>query len=431
MSDYAIVVQNYNKPDTLRDVCESLLACENRHLFDLIFWSDSAVGGHKETEHGPKVAQSRAYLESFSATHGDQFHSVAIYQNSINLGCYKTCRVAMDKAFEEHDFVVLSEDDCIFSPDALNWFLEMSRSSAFHDDAVWAIAGESIFFDSQKVTLDGQFVADAKNYAKVNRLWEQFITFGFIPSSCFATNRHKWAEFAITRGETNGDVTLCQRCRVEGKKCLFPVVARVKDVGMLHPDGYSVLIHSMENVKEVKNCYLMSGDILPDLEGRSSLRQFDGHEGQLFWRSTQLNGFGDQEGPGGAQGINVEKRKSELLHFARTAGANADWDGALKLWRQLKSIGVTTSEVDTGIGLCLMKKGELDRARTVITNVLSLSPDEPFAQSIMAHILEADRDFAGAEMIWDRLGRREDVPDWLHSNALRGRARCQAALLLT
>ena len=108
--------------------------------------------------------------------------------------------------------------------------------------------------------------------------------------------------FSVTRGQPVGDVVLCERCRKEGKKCLFPVVARVKDTGMLHPDGYSVLIHTQANVSSVKNCYLMSGDVAPTADIRPPLRPFTGDAGRLFWQSTLLNGFDEVRDRGGHVG---------------------------------------------------------------------------------------------------------------------------------
>jgi tetratricopeptide (TPR) repeat protein len=428
MPDAAIVIQNFNKPDTLHALCESLLKCGNTRRFDLIFWSDSAHGSRKEAQYLPKTAQVKELLDAFSAAHGDRFNSITIQRNPVNYGCYKTCQIAMDMAFERHEFVIFSEDDTVFAPDALDWFMMMRNSPAFLDDSIWAIAGESIFFDGGKVVPDRQLVEAAKVYAKANRLWQQFIPFDFIPSTCFATNQKKWAQFSATRGEPVGDVLLCQRCRNEGKKCLFPVVARVKDTGMLHPDGYSVLIHTEENVTGVKNCYLMSDDIHPDSGTKPDLAPFDGDAGKLFWRSTLLNGFGEATTNLLTEAAPVSQQFN-LLQDARRAGIESDWDLALRLWRELKQGGLTTPEVDTNIGLCLLKTGQQEESRNTIESVLSIHPDEAFTQLVMAYILEADREFAGAANIWNRLRNRDGLPDWIRNSSIDGEARCKAAAL--
>jgi hypothetical protein len=303
----------------------------------------------------------------------------------------------------------------------------MKDSAACLDDAIWAISGESIFFDAQRVMPSRGFIEAAKAHARKHQLWEQYIPLDFIPSTCFATNRQKWTQISATRGQTNGDVELCHRCRTEGKKCLFPVVARVKDVGMLHPDGYSVSIHTAENVTSVKNCYLVSGDIRPWANVMPELRPFDGNAGLLFWRSTKLNGFDDVANNEPTHEPLSISQQSTLLRDARRAGLDADWDLALRRWRELKSGGLVTPEVGANIGLCLFKLGERDKARGAIQNVLSVHPDDSYAQSIMAHILEAGRDFAGASDIWNKLRDRPGLPEWLTASAINGALRCNAA----
>lgn len=427
MADAAIVIQNFNKPDTLEALCDSLRGCENRHQFDLIFWSDVAEGSANEGRYQQKTAEVRRFIRSFSADHGDQFRSISRRANPVNYGCYKTCRIAIDSAFEDHDFVILSEDDCIFAPDALNWFSSMRTSAAYLDDSVWAIAGESIFFDGQRVTPDARLIKAAKNHAIANGLWEKFISFKWVPSSCFATSRRKWMQFAATRGAINGDVEVCHRCEAEQKKCLFPVVARVKDTGMLHPDGYSVSIHSSENVSEIKNCYLMSGDIAPAADAPLIPGFFDGDLGNLYRRSTKLHGFEDMARDGTAATSNDPAWENQALDAARRAGITEDWSLALKLWENLKSRGVSTTEVETHIGLCLFKKGEREPARVVIQAILDQHIDENFARSIMAHILEADGDFQSARHIWRQLRDRPGLADWLITAAVNGERRCDAA----
>jgi hypothetical protein len=427
MADSAIVVQNFNKPDTLEAVCKSLLECANTNQYDLIFWSDSASGARKETEYSAKCAEVGNLLDSFFTSSRDRFRSITLRRNPSNLGCYKTCQIALDYAFNDHEFVIFSEDDTIFSSDALDWFTAVRSLPAFSDDAVWGIAGESIFFDARRAPLNRGLVEGAKVHAAKHHLWEQFIPLDFIPSTCFATNRRKWAEFAVTRGKVNGDVELCYRCQAERKKCLFPVIARVKDVGMLHPDGYSVSIHTEENVTGVKNCYLMSGDIKVATDLMSALRPFDGDVGLLFWRSTDLNGF-DEDSPNPAAGEPVSiAQQAALLRDARQAGLKGDWPLALRLWQDLEKGALLAQEVDTNIGLCLLKLGQREEAEEVVQHVLALHPDDWYAQSIMAYILEANKDFRGAAKIWTELSQRTGLPEWLTVSAVNGELRCQPA----
>jgi Tfp pilus assembly protein PilF len=85
-------------------------------------------------------------------------------------------------------------------------------------------------------------------------------------------------------------------------------------------------------------------------------------------------------------------------------------------------------EVETNIGRCLLKTGRPEEARAVIANVLAERPEEAPAQLIMAHILEAAKDFAGASAIWNDLRARPGLPGWMHANAVDGERRCAAAI---
>ncbi len=427
MADCAIVVQNFNKPDTLEAVCTSLLTCDNTRQFDLIFWSDSAFGAHKEAEYRPKCAEVAQLLDSFFAMYSDRFRSITLRRNPVNRGTCKTCQIALDRIFETYEFVIFTEDDTVFSQDALDWFIAMRNAPAFRDNAVWAIAGESIFFDGRTVLPDKQFTEAARLHAVENQLWEKFIPLEFIPSTCFATNRQKWIQFSETRGQPLGDMDVCHRCQAEGKKCLFPVVARVKDIGMLHPDGYSVSIHTKENVTGVKSCYLMSDETQPALGLMPRLRPFDGDVGLLFWRSTLLNGFEETGNLVRRGKLAKTAQSANSVADARKAGLAGNWDLALELWSELRTGGLVTAEVGTNIALCQLKLGEREKAQATIQLVLSLCPDDSYAQSIMAHILEADRDFAGAGDLWNSLRQRPGLPEWLTASAVSGALRCEAA----
>lgn len=197
---------------------------------------------------------------------------------------------------------------------------------------------------------------------------------------------------------------------------------------MLHPGGYSVSIHTAANVAEVKNCYLISGDIRPEAAAEPALQPFDGDAGKLYWQSTLLNGF-DGEAAGGPSGKPLAtSAQPSAIDAARNAGTAGDWGLALELWRQLKQGGPTLAEVDANIGLCLLKLGEQQAAMETVQQVLESHPDYAYARSIMAHIWEASGDLVPAREIWSQLRQRRDVPAWMHSSAADGELRCATAL---
>jgi hypothetical protein len=289
----AIVVQCFIKRDTIENLCRSLLLCHERKKFDLIFWSDCALGSQKpEYESLNKTVIE--YLDHFSVDNIGEFQQIVTKINDQNLGTCKTCEVALDFAFGSHDFVIFTEDDTIFAPDALQWFLRAASTPEFAQSKAWAIAGESIFFNSQARTVSKSFADSARRAAVCGGWARNYLEFSFVPSTCFATTQANWRKFGPTRGQPLGDVDLNALCVTEGKTCVFPIIPRVKDVGMLHELGYSVAIHSAAGVREVKNTYLTSGEVSGG--DRGELFPFPGNADALYSYFTLLDGLDEYTG---------------------------------------------------------------------------------------------------------------------------------------
>ncbi|WP_296713260.1 hypothetical protein [Rhodoblastus sp.] len=291
MSSTCLIIQTFVKNDTFLALWQSLLKCDDIHDVHLIIWHDSHINSRKEAEYEKKAELVRKSVEGAIASDGHLFASAQLISNPTNLGTCPTCRTAIDYAAARFDHVIFTEDDTLFARDAIRWFRAAFALEAFNDPDVWAIAGESVFFDAQEKNLPDGYVELARNYAVEKRLGRAFIKLNFVPSTCFATNATKWKEFGATRGQREGANDVCKRCAAENKFCLFPIVPRVTDTGMLHPDGYSVLLHSRERVQEIKSTYLTSDD-LPSDEIKGVLVPFTGSDGEIWRRTALLEGFG-------------------------------------------------------------------------------------------------------------------------------------------
>lgn len=289
MSPTALVIQCFLKADTLHDLCESLLRCDGTGMIDLVFWLDSPLGSRSEVRFTPLHAEVRATLDRFVLAHAGRFRSVSRHQNPSNLGTCATCRTALDHAFALHPFVVFAEDDVVFARDAFAWFDDIRRQGLLDDPRHWAIAGESVFFNARDKALPEEWPRAMRQLAADEGLAGFYVTHNFVPSTCFATTDAHWRRFGATRGQPLGDVDLCALCRDEDGWCVFPVVPRVKDIGMLHDNGYSVLIHTRDGVQERKNTYLMSDDLLPPGHpAPAGLTLYGGNAGRLFTLSTLI-----------------------------------------------------------------------------------------------------------------------------------------------
>ena len=323
MEPISVVIQCFAKTDTLKGLLDSLLGCEGHRDVDLTIWQDSAYGSRREEEFTGAATEVHAFVIDFISEHGRRFRTLDYRLNERNLGPYGTCKVALDHAFSKHEFAILIEDDILLSSDALLWFDKVYRLGLLHDGRNWAIAGQSIFFDSRGRDVDQDFVATASRFALEQNLVNQFTVHQFVPSACFATTRRWWAEFRSTRGEPRGDVLLCNRTKEEGWGCVFPIVPRAKDVGMLHDYGFSVTIHSKDGVQAITTPYLTSEALLSERAVRpSDLEQFEGDAGLLFRQTTLLEGYS----PG----------KKAREQVATAASDAKDWGRAAALWNALR-----------------------------------------------------------------------------------------------
>jgi hypothetical protein len=290
MSSACLIIQTFVKNDTFLALWQSLLKCDDINDVHLIIWQDSHINSRKEAEYEKKAGLVRKTIEGVIASDGHFFASARLISNPTNLGTCPTCRTAIDYAAARYDQVIFTEDDTLFSRDAIRWFRSAFALEAFNGPDVWAIAGESVFFDAQDKNLPDGYGELASKYAVENRLGRAFIKLNFVPSTCFATNAAKWKEFGATRGQREGANDVCKRCAAEKKFSLFPIVPRVTDTGMLHPDGYSVLLHSQEGVSEIKSTYLTSDDLPSnEIEGDLVLNSCAGDE--LWRRTSLLEGF--------------------------------------------------------------------------------------------------------------------------------------------
>lgn len=284
----AIVVQCYNKADTLALTLNALLKCQDREKFNLIIWQDSEIGNHKQAQHAPQREAATAVVRAMLPMLEKAFASVEYHVNPANLGCYETCRQCIDYAFETNDFVIFTEDDGIFTEDALVWFEGAREFPEYKDEKCRAITGESIFFNAGSKPLSRVFRHAIAASANKTEIGLNYVTFNFVTSTVFALDKEKWALIREVRGEINGDVTLCKICDEHKYTCVFPVVARVMDIGMRHAQGYSVGIHSAANVDE-KNTYLSTDDLVT-VYGTYS--PYAGSRGRLYDLTANLKDTG-------------------------------------------------------------------------------------------------------------------------------------------
>jgi hypothetical protein len=254
----AIAVQAFNKVDSVLGTLNSIARSRGSNNYHLFILQDGCSGSKQTEKYRSAWAETIQALESWISRNRDHFASVRFESSEQNIGPYKTAERLITWALETSKSVIFSEDDVIFEDDAVEWFERALTHPMFLRPNVWAIAGESRFFDSYRHVPSNADVRRALEVAHTQNLIDRFVYLDFLPSSCFATTPDKWAEFAKTRGMINGDRAVVDRCLNEGKRCFWPVIARCRDLGMHHPLGYSVRWKGL-NHAGFKNTYVVSG----------------------------------------------------------------------------------------------------------------------------------------------------------------------------
>ena len=279
-----LAVQAFNKADSIVATLESIARCDGSQKYDLVLLPDGCVGSKRIEIYSAARTDTNRAIEAWLDTNRTRFRSAFFKQLDRNHGPCEVARRVIDWAFETGDFVIFSEDDLIFEKDAIRWFEKVLTHPGFLRSEVWSAAAESKFFDAKRHVPSSADIARALEVARRQKLINRFVYFGFVPSSCFATTNVKWKEFGNTRGLAKGDRDVNLRCRDEAKVCLWPVVARCRDVGMHHPLGHSVRCRGT-NHSVFKNNYVLSGMLE---SGSADLTELgDGEKATLFDESMQ------------------------------------------------------------------------------------------------------------------------------------------------
>jgi hypothetical protein len=254
----AIAIQAFNKADSILRTLDSIARSRGSDKYHLLILQDACSGSAEIEKYRLAWAQTTQAVEAWISTNKDHFVSVRFDRSKENNGPYRTAERLISRALESSDSVIFSEDDVIFERDAMEWFERALTHPMFLRPNVWAVAGESRFFDSYRHSPSDTDVVRALELAESQNLIDKFVYLDFLPSSCFATTRDKWAEFGDTRGTIRGDRAVVDRCLAEGKVCFWPVIARCRDTGMHHPLGYSVRWKGLHHSR-FKNSYVVSG----------------------------------------------------------------------------------------------------------------------------------------------------------------------------
>ena len=258
-----IAVQTFNKADTVIATLQSIRHCDGAGECRLLIVQDGLEGNRLMRRYVSEHRETQIAIEQWLAADDLPFIGIEFRKEHLGRGTAGTARFMIDLAFEKSEEVIFTEDDVIFEKDALHWFCEMLAHEGAASTTIWAIAGESKYFDLKDKVASEEHTASARAIAEDNDFARLYTPVQLMPSSCFATTRAKWAEFAETRGMPRGPMFVVERCRQEEKEVLWPLVARCSDIGMHHERGYSMTLKKSADAVPGKAIYLASGALSP------------------------------------------------------------------------------------------------------------------------------------------------------------------------
>ena len=259
----SIVIAVFVKDDLIQAQIDNLLSLEKIDTYRVVFYQDNTVNSPKyDTLHySVKLDKVKAIIEENIA----KFKKAVFLRNDTNIHPYGICKKAMDYALIESGYAIFMEDDVFLAKNALHWFDYFYDTHQLNWDTCKFVTGESIFYDTQRMDKypSKEQLVDIRNTIASKKYQQYFIELNnFLTSSIFATTREIWnTEIRDLRGSKNGECALNDAIKKYQWRVIFPVVPFAKDIGMQHEDGWSVAWGGgKENVKEIKNTYLMADE---------------------------------------------------------------------------------------------------------------------------------------------------------------------------
>ena len=282
---YAVAVQCFTKADTLDKVFASLVACRASKEFGLVILQDSAQGSRKQAVYEGGAIAVRETIGKWLPQLMLAFEGVEIILNPSNKGTAPSCRRLLDRVCQRFEGFLFIEDDCLLSPDALEWSRHHLQNS-ITPTSYWFATCESIFFDASQGTPSPEQVELLSRYAGSPEARAAYIELEFVPSTCFLTTKQIWEMTSNVRSFTSGPESLSRLMKRMNNRTLSPVTPRASDIGMLHELGYSVGLLGKENVSGIKNTFLMSGSTC--LEPKE-VKLYEQDKDRLFAASSKLD----------------------------------------------------------------------------------------------------------------------------------------------
>lgn len=227
-----ILVQVYTRKEHFIACIESLLKCKEAEHSTLFICSDAG----RDTAAQEIVNQIRDYCTTIQG-----FKHVEVIAYESNLGANESGSRALNRIFEQHDRVIYSEDDNIFSSNFLEY---INRGLDYYqdNDRVFSICGYRHPFP-MPITYSADVFTSHLAAAWGQGLWrDKFTAIDFTPKGDYWLDRKKWPkiltiswselmEHVLVDGARYGDVIIGYQCMMQNMVNIFPRVSLVRNCG--------------------------------------------------------------------------------------------------------------------------------------------------------------------------------------------------------
>ena len=190
-----IILFTYKRLDTLQLTVDALKKNYLAKDSDLIIFSDAA----KTSKDQVAVNNVRTYLKTISG-----FKSITINEANTNKGLANSIIDGVSLVLQQHESVIVLEDDLVSSPNFLNYMNE-ALSFYKYENAVFSISGYSFNLElSDKIKEDSYFINRGWSWgwATWRNRWEQ-IDWEINDYSNFIQNKNERREFSKGGSDLN------------------------------------------------------------------------------------------------------------------------------------------------------------------------------------------------------------------------------------
>ncbi|MDB5157653.1 MAG: sugar transferase [Mucilaginibacter sp.] len=134
-----LAIFTYKRLDTLKNLIESLYKCDSVSKTALYIFSDGA----KKAEDVEQINKVRDFIKQIKG-----FESIKLEFSDVNRGLAKSVMSGVSKVIQEHDKIIVLEDDLIVTPNFL-LFMNQALNKYSSNKEVFSVSGYS--FDLKKI----------------------------------------------------------------------------------------------------------------------------------------------------------------------------------------------------------------------------------------------------------------------------------------